>query len=72
MRVKTLTEILTKELEVTPERSYQSDLRPARRAVRLLNTLQKSTQVFIIRKSFKNENLNILILLNQIISCVGL
>lgn len=48
VRVKTLTEILTKELEVTPERSYQSDLRPARRAVRLLNMLQKSTQVFVI------------------------
>lgn len=45
IRVKTLAQILTKELEVTPEKSHQGGLRAARRSVRLLNTLQKSTQV---------------------------
>ncbi|XP_065199865.1 exocyst complex component 8 [Planococcus citri] len=44
IRVKTLTQILTKELEITPEKSHQGGLRAARRSVRLLNTLQKSTQ----------------------------
>ncbi|XKL68109.1 hypothetical protein PGB90_003600 [Kerria lacca] len=44
IRIKTLTQILTKELEVTPEKSYPGGFRTARRAVRLLNILQKSTQ----------------------------
>ena len=47
-RVKSLTQILTKELEVRPEKSHQGGLRAARISVRLLNKLQKSTQVHII------------------------
>nr|XP_018897394.1 PREDICTED: exocyst complex component 8 isoform X1 [Bemisia tabaci] len=44
LRVKTLTNVLTKELEVSPDKSQQGGLRAARRAVRLLNKLGKSTQ----------------------------
>lgn len=33
------------ELEVSPDKSLQGGLRAARRAVRLLNALNKSTQV---------------------------
>lgn len=40
-----LTEVLMKELEVTPDKSLQGGLRAARRAVRLLNQLGRSTQV---------------------------
>ncbi|CAB3360658.1 Hypothetical predicted protein [Cloeon dipterum] len=43
-RVRSLTEVLMKELEVSPERSFQGGLRAARRAVRLLNLLGCSTQ----------------------------
>lgn len=42
--MKTLTNVLTKELEVSPDKSQQGGLRAARRAVRLLNKLGKSTQ----------------------------
>lgn len=34
-----------KELEVNPDKSLQGGLRAARRAVRLLNELERSTQV---------------------------
>lgn len=44
-RVKALTEVLMKELEVSPDKSLQGGLRAARRAVRLLNQLGRSTQV---------------------------
>lgn len=44
-RVKSLTEVLMKELEVSPDKSLQGGLRAARRAVRLLNQLGRSTQV---------------------------
>lgn len=40
-----LTEVLMKELEVNPDKSLQGGLRAARRAVRLLNHLGRSTQV---------------------------
>lgn len=40
-----LTEVLMKELEVSPDKSLQGGLRAARRAVRLLNELERSTQV---------------------------
>ncbi|KDR14056.1 exocyst complex component 8 isoform X2 [Zootermopsis nevadensis] len=43
-RVKALTEVLMKELEVSPDKSLQGGLRAARRAVRLLNQLGRSTQ----------------------------
>ncbi|XP_059468551.1 exocyst complex component 8 isoform X2 [Neocloeon triangulifer] len=43
-RVRTLTEVLMKELEVLPDRSFQGGLRAARRAVRLLNLLGCSSQ----------------------------
>lgn len=36
-----------KELEVSPEKSLQGGLRAARRAVRLLIALQKTTQVSV-------------------------
>lgn len=39
-----LTEVLMKELEVSPDKSLQGGLRAARRAVRLLNQLGRSTQ----------------------------
>nr|CAI5822840.1 unnamed protein product [Callosobruchus analis] len=39
-----LTEVLMKELEVNPDKSLQGGLRAARRAVRLLNQLGRSTQ----------------------------
>jgi exocyst complex component 8 len=42
--VRSLTEVLMKELEVSPDRSFQGGLRAARRAVRLLNMLGCSTQ----------------------------
>lgn len=38
-----LTEVLMKELEVSPDKSQQGGLRAARRAVRLLNQLGRST-----------------------------
>lgn len=44
-RQVTLTEVLMKELEVNPDKSLQGGLRAARRAVRLLNQLGRSTQV---------------------------
>ncbi|PSN36893.1 hypothetical protein C0J52_11426 [Blattella germanica] len=44
MRAKNLTEVLMKELEVSPDKSLQGGLRAARRAVRLLNQLGRSTQ----------------------------
>ncbi|PNF29096.1 Exocyst complex component 8 [Cryptotermes secundus] len=43
-RVRALTEVLMKELEVSPDKSLQGGLRAARRAVRLLNQLGRSTQ----------------------------
>ncbi|KAJ4432975.1 hypothetical protein ANN_15232 [Periplaneta americana] len=43
-RAKALTEVLMKELEVSPDKSLQGGLRAARRAVRLLNQLGRSTQ----------------------------
>jgi len=43
-RVKALTEVLMKELEVSPDKSLQGGLPAARRAVRLLNQLGRSTQ----------------------------
>ncbi|KAK5645988.1 hypothetical protein RI129_004452 [Pyrocoelia pectoralis] len=43
-RQVTLTEVLMKELEVSPDKSLQGGLRAARRAVRLLNQLERSTQ----------------------------
>ncbi|KAF2880749.1 hypothetical protein ILUMI_25421 [Ignelater luminosus] len=39
-----LTDVLMKELEVSPDKSLQGGLRAARRAVRLLNQLGRSTQ----------------------------
>lgn len=42
-----LTEMLMKELEVNPDKSLQGGLRAARRAVRLLNKLGRSTQVVL-------------------------
>nr|CAD7201473.1 unnamed protein product [Timema douglasi] len=43
-RAKALTEVLMKELEVSPDKSLQGGLRAARRAVRLLNQLGRATQ----------------------------
>lgn len=43
-KYQTLTDVLTKELEVNPDKSLQGGLRAARRAVRLLNQLERSTQ----------------------------
>jgi hypothetical protein len=43
-RHNNLTEVLMKELEVNPDKSQQGGLRAARRAVRLLNHLGRSTQ----------------------------
>ncbi|RZB39025.1 exocyst complex component 8, partial [Asbolus verrucosus] len=43
-RHNNLTEVLMKELEVNPDKSLQGGLRAARRAVRLLNQLGRSTQ----------------------------
>lgn len=43
-RHTTLTEVLMKELEVNPDKSLQGGLRAARKAVRLLNQLGRSTQ----------------------------
>lgn len=44
-----LTEVLMKELEVSPDKSLQGGLRAARRAVRILNLLGRSTQVSICK-----------------------
>ncbi|XP_063931956.1 exocyst complex component 8 isoform X2 [Zophobas morio] len=44
LRHNNLTEVLMKELEVNPDKSQQGGLRAARRAVRLLNQLGRSTQ----------------------------
>ncbi|KAJ9594195.1 hypothetical protein L9F63_014355, partial [Diploptera punctata] len=44
LRAKNLTEVLMKELQVSPDKSLQGGLRAARRAVRLLNQLGRSTQ----------------------------
>ncbi|CAH0556750.1 unnamed protein product [Brassicogethes aeneus] len=44
MRQSSLTEVLMKELEINPDKSLQGGLRAARRAVRLLNQLGRSTQ----------------------------
>lgn len=46
IRHTTLTETLMRELEVNPDKSLQGGLRAARRAVRLLNELGRSSQVF--------------------------
>ncbi|XP_071451392.1 exocyst complex component 8 [Hetaerina americana] len=43
-RGRALTEALTRELEVSPDKSLQGGLRAARRAVRLLNLLGRSSQ----------------------------
>ncbi|KAJ8958912.1 hypothetical protein NQ318_019681 [Aromia moschata] len=43
-RQNNLTEVLMKELEVNPDKSLQGGLRAARKAVRLLNQLGRSTQ----------------------------
>ncbi|XP_063224214.1 exocyst complex component 8 [Bacillus rossius redtenbacheri] len=43
-RTKGLTEILMKELEVSPDKSQHGGLRAARRAVRLLNQLGRAAQ----------------------------
>nr|XP_023022434.1 exocyst complex component 8 [Leptinotarsa decemlineata] len=43
-RQNNLTEVFMKELEVNPDKSLQGGLRAARRAVRLLNQLGRSTQ----------------------------
>lgn len=55
LKKTTLTETLMRELEVNPDKSLQGGLRAARRAVRLLNQLGRSTQVYISlpRQSFK-------------------
>lgn len=45
MRHTALTETLMRELEVDPDKSLQGGLRAARRAVRLLNQLGRSTPV---------------------------
>lgn len=45
MRHVALTETLMRELEVNPDKSLQGGLRAARRAVRLLNELGRSSQV---------------------------
>lgn len=47
-RIQSLTEVLTKELQVSPDKSHKGGLRAARRAVRILNHLDKSSQVNII------------------------
>lgn len=44
-RARALIEVLMKELEVSPDKSLQGGLRAARRAVRLLNQLGRSSQV---------------------------
>jgi len=41
-----LTLVLTKELQVSPDKSHKGGLRAARRAVRILNQLDKSSQVY--------------------------
>lgn len=43
-RARALIEVLMKELEVSPDKSLQGGLRAARRAVRLLNQLGRSSQ----------------------------
>lgn len=44
-RIQQLTLVLTKELQVSPDKSHKGGLRAARRAVRILNQLDKSSQV---------------------------
>ncbi|CAG2067708.1 unnamed protein product, partial [Timema podura] len=51
-RAKALTEVLMKELEVSPDKSLQGGLRAARRAVRLLNQLGRATQVCVPQVRF--------------------
>lgn len=41
-----MTLVLTKELQVSPDKSHKGGLRAARRAVRILNQLDKSSQVY--------------------------
>ncbi|XP_050436948.1 exocyst complex component 8 [Adelges cooleyi] len=43
-RIHALTLALTKELQVSPDKSHKGGLRAARRAVRILNQLDKSSQ----------------------------
>ncbi|CAH1715043.1 exocyst complex component 8 isoform X2 [Aphis gossypii] len=43
-RIQALTLVLTKELQVSPDKSHKGGLRAARRAVRILNQLDKSSQ----------------------------
>nr|CAD7398301.1 unnamed protein product [Timema cristinae] len=50
-RAKALTEVLMKELEVSPDKSLQGGLRAARRAVRLLNQLGRATQEVMLHSS---------------------
>lgn len=47
-RIQTLTLALTKELQVSPDKSHKGGLRAARRAVRILNQLDKASQVYIV------------------------
>lgn len=53
-----MTLVLTKELQVSPDKSHKGGLRAARRAVRILNQLDKSSQVCMtphyILINFKN------------------
>lgn len=44
-RIQGFTLVLTKELQVSPDKSHKGGLRAARRAVRILNQLDKSFQV---------------------------
>jgi len=46
-RTQGFTLVLTKELQVSPDKSHKGGLRAARRAVRILNQLDKSSQVCI-------------------------
>jgi len=49
-RIQALTLVLTKELQVSPDKSHKGGLRAARRAVRILNQLDKSSQVCYEKK----------------------
>jgi len=48
-RIQALTFALTNELQVSPDKSHKGGLRAARRAVRILNQLDKSSQVNIVK-----------------------
>lgn len=51
-RIQKLTLVLTKELQVSPDKSHKGGLRAARRAVRILNQLDKSSQVLNYKKKY--------------------